>query len=134
MALSANRDPQVRDDKLLSLPVEDDVHIYRGALVCVNAAGYAVPAADTAGYSFRGVAIEEVDNTLTGHSQGGKRVRVRRRCSAVFAKASAVRGDNNEIAYVSDDETVVLAGMENNIAVGEVIDLVDSSHVRVQIN
>lgn len=133
MALTANRDPQIRDDQLLSLLAEDNVHIYGGAGVCVNADGYAVPAADTADYKFKGVAVEECDNTLTGHTRGGKRVLIRRRCSAVFSKATAVEGDVNETAYVSDDETVVLAGMVNNIQVGEVLALVDSSHVRVQI-
>src|SRR5689334_23244169 len=65
----------------LGLLVEDNVHIYQGALVQVNASGYAVPAGvatavDTSGYVTMGKAMEEIDNTLSGHTQGGKTVQV----------------------------------------------------------
>jgi hypothetical protein len=39
------------------------VKIYKGAAICRNAAGYAVPAADTLGLLFLGWAQEQVDNT-----------------------------------------------------------------------
>ena len=134
-ALAANRDPQTRADEVLSIKVEDDVHIYRGAAVCSNAAGYATPGADTAGNVFQGVAIEEIDNTLTGHSQGGKRVRVFRPGSAVFAKSTAAQTDVGLEAFLSDDQTVVLAAAgTEGIHVGTAIEVPDSTHVRVALS
>ena len=134
-ALTANRDPQTRDDEILSILVEDNVHIYRGAGVCVNAAGYATPAADTAGNVFLGIAREECDNTLTGHTQGGKRVTVFRPGSAVFAKSSAAQTDIGLEAFISDDQTVVLAAAgTEGVHVGTVIDVPSSSTVRVALS
>lgn len=64
---------------ILSYLVADNVHIYRGSMVAVlTSSGYAVPAADTLNHTFVGFAEEEVDNTLTGHTAGGKSVKVRR--------------------------------------------------------
>ena len=73
MALSANAEIPRMTGELKSYLVADNVHIFKGALVCVEpAAGYALPGADTARLSFVGIAAEECDNTLTGHTAGGR--------------------------------------------------------------
>lgn len=43
--------------------VAGSVVIYKGAAICRNASGYLVPAANTAGYRFVGIAQEKVDTT-----------------------------------------------------------------------
>ena len=134
MALTANKDPQTKPDEILAILVEDNVHIYRGAAVCANAAGYAIPATDTDGNVFIGIAMEECDNTVTGHTQGGQRVQVFRPGSAVFSKATAAQTDVGLEAFISDDETVVLAAAgTEGVHVGTVIEVPDSSHVRVAL-
>ena len=132
--VSANRDPQLKDSRELSILVEDNVHIYWGVGVCVNAAGYAAPMGDDSGVQFVGVALEECDNTLTGHAQGGKRVRVQTQGSAVFTKASAAQTDLGLPVYAGYDGTVVVAGgSSNKVFVGIITEIISSSLARVQL-
>jgi len=130
---SANWDPKAQEGKIHEFLMEDNVHIYKGDGVEANAAGYALPMGDDANCVFLGVAIEEVDNTLTGHSQGGKKVRVQMGGNAVFLKASAAQTDLGLSAYASYDKTVVLSGASNPMIVGRVIEIIDTTHVRVQM-
>lgn len=97
----------------IGLFVEDNVHIYQGALVQVNASGYAVPAGvatavDTTGYVTMGRAMEEVDNTLTGHTQGGKTVQVDQGAFSWdnLAGDPVVQADVGRTCYAYDDHTV----------------------------
>lgn len=81
--LSANRSTS-RDNKPIfkeSFPIADNVHIYQGALVQLNTAGYATPAgaattADTHLYFTVGKAVREYDNTVVGHALGALQVEV----------------------------------------------------------
>jgi len=132
--VSANRDPQIKAGEIQSYLVEDSVHIYRGVGVCVNSDGYATPMGDDSGSVFVGVAIEEVDNTLTGHSQGGKRVRVQMPGNAVFTKDTAAQTDLGLPVYAGYDGTVVVAGSSSHkVFVGTIIEIISSSLVRVQL-
>ena len=132
MALSANRDPQLRDDNIQSISVADNVHIYRGALVCIDpATGYLNPAADSAGYIFVGIALEECDNTLTGHSAGLKSCRVQKRGSYQATIVGAAITDRGQPVFVSDDTTVAVAGVVNNVACGVVSEHISATSVRV---
>lgn len=132
--VSANRDPQTKAGELQSYLVEDNVHIFSGTGVCVNTSGYATPMGDDSGSVFVGVAIQEIDNTLTGHSQGGKRVRVRMVGNAVFTKATAAQTDLGLPVYAGYDGTVVVAGSSTNkVFVGTIIEIISSSLVRVQL-
>jgi hypothetical protein len=104
--LTANKDTEWKEGKLESFLIEDNVHIYKGALVCLNADGYAVPAADADGYTLQGEAYEERDNTLIGHSQGGKSVRVRIGGILRVAASSITQAMVGQMMYVVDDQTV----------------------------
>jgi len=131
MALSANKDPQIREDEMLSLKVQDNVHIYRGAIVCIDpATGYALPAADTTGYTFAGIALEEVDNTLTGHAAALKRVRVQRRGSAIFTASGLAQTDVGKAAYVSDDTTIALTSTYL-VLIGVISEYISATSCRV---
>lgn len=125
-ALAANKDVPRKAGELESYLVEDDVHIYKGAMVCKNTSGYAQPAADTAGFEMLGIAYEECDNTLTGHSQGGKSVRVYR--SGVFkVVATSIAQDMlGEKMYVADDQTVDDASTQMVLA-GVLVDYVSAT-------
>ena len=131
--LAANRDPQLKEGRIISFLVEDDVHIYAGALVCVNAAGYLVPGDDAANYVFVGTAMQEIDNTIDPHSQGGKRCQVQVGGNVMAAKATAAQTDVNNDCYVLDDQTVGLVGASTHkVYAGTITSRESSSRLRFQ--
>ncbi|MCK9569886.1 hypothetical protein M0R72_13160 [Candidatus Pacearchaeota archaeon] len=118
MALSANAVIARKDGVMQSYPVADNVHIYKGALVCVDTSGYACPGADTAGYKFVGVAWEECDNTLTGHAAGGKSVLVDQGRFLLPATSITLPMVGSKM-YLVDDATIDdIAGVTNKVEVG----------------
>jgi hypothetical protein len=107
--------------------------IFEGALVAINAAGYAVNAGDDASTVVVGVADESVDNS--GGSAGDKEIKVVRTGVFTFNTAySAAQTDVNNIAMASDNQTVDLAAnTTNDIPVGRIVEVLSSSKVRVDI-
>lgn len=107
--------------------------VFEGALVAINAAGYAVNAGDDANAVVVGVADQSVDNS--GGSAGDKEIQVRR--SGVFtfvANFSAAQADVNTLCYAVDNQTVDLAAnTTNDILVGRIVEVLSSSKVRVDI-
>lgn len=136
MSLSANKDrPAKAMGTVQSFLVEDDVHIFKGALVVANDAGYAEPATNAADKVLLGVAYEEVDNTLEGHSQGGKSVRVIRGGTFPFTTADLVQADIGILCYIEDDDTVNDAGTATQgIITGIVVEAISATKVMVDIS
>lgn len=104
--LAKNKDVPFKVADLKSYLVENNVHIFKGAMVCINTSGYAVPAADTAGYRFIGVAYEECDNTLEGRSQGGKSVRILIKGIYRVVATNISQTMIGQPMYVVDDATI----------------------------
>lgn len=116
-ALSSDRLTSYREGIELDFPVAADTKIYAGSMVCVDADGYAVPAADTSGYLFLGVALEQVDNSAG--ADGAKNVRVRRTGVFEFDAASITQAMIGDPMYAVDDQTFDdAAGPTNDIKVG----------------
>jgi hypothetical protein len=117
-ALTENRYTKHRDGLLTAHPVKTGVHIYKGSLVCADSTGYAVPGADTAGYTFLGVALEEADNSAG--TDGDITVRVQAVGVFSFAKSGTItQADVGATLYIKDDQTVALAaGATNDIPCG----------------
>ena len=98
-----------------SYPVLASTVIYKGSLVAIDAAGYAIAATDTAGLTVVGVS----DDTVTGGAASGdKWVRVRAGRSFLMTASSVAQTDVGHPLYVIDDNTVdetstnyVLAGI-----------------------
>lgn len=107
--------------------------IPEGALVMVNAAGYAVNATDTAGGVVVGVADETVDNSAG--SVGDKSIKVRRSGVFTFVFAgTATIADVNTLVYVVDNQTTDLVGVTtNDVLVGRIVEFVSATKVRVDI-
>ncbi|MCD6416735.1 MAG: hypothetical protein J7M08_08590 [Planctomycetes bacterium] len=124
--LTSDRSTEYSLGDLLSIPVAGSTCIYAGSLVCVNAAGYAVPAADTAGLLIAGVATAQCDNGAG--SDGDLSVVVRRRGRYRFNYRGALTQDaQGAKVYAADDQTVDDgAGVTNDILVG-VIDKVEGA-------
>jgi len=125
-ALTSDRNTEYSLGDLLSIPVAAETRIFAGSLVCSNADGYAVPAADTAGLVFEGVATAQADNR--NGADGDLSVVVRRRGRYRLDCASAL--DQSALSaqvYAEDDQTVAVAGdVDNDVAVG-VIDKVEGA-------
>ena len=115
--LTRDRATSYREGVELDYPVAASTKIYAGSLVCVNADGFAVPAADTSGYVFVGVALEQVDNSAGAN--GAKNLRVRRQGVFEFDAASITHAMVGDPMYAVDDHTFDdAAGPTNDIKVG----------------
>jgi hypothetical protein len=107
MALTADRNTEMKDSELISVPVATNVVIFGGALVAANATGFAVPGAVAATLTYLGRAEGYVNNNPGAN--GAKTVLVRRRKAFKFKNHGAdlvVQADLGKVCYIVDDETV----------------------------
>jgi hypothetical protein len=130
-ALSASYEAQRREGELISYKVAASTTIYKGALVCLNTDGYAVPAADTQGLIFIGVAYEDGDNSAG--TDGAIKGRVLKTGTYLIAKASAAQADLGTVMCIADDNTVA-ADTTNDIPAGVAVEAPDSAHLRIRID
>ena len=131
MALSADRNTPKRKGSNRNDPLAAATKIYAGALVCLDAAGNAVPGSTAVGLTARGVAQEQIDNSAG--AAGDLRIESRSGVHRFKNDASIDRANIGDTAYIVDDETVADTdgGATRSIA-GEIID-VDSAGVWVKI-
>lgn len=133
-ALTTNRSDEFSPGIVKAVPVDDNVHIYKGSLVMIlSSTGYAKPASDTASTIFAGVALDEVDNTLTGHVAGGKTVRVRTQGEFLVNSVGAAQTDLGKDVLVVDDNTAKTAATTNNIKCGSVAEYISATSIRINI-
>lgn len=133
-AATADRSTTYSLADLLAIPVEAATRIWAGTMVCVNAAGYAVPAADAVGNQFEGVAEAQADNRLG--AAGAISVVVRRKGRFRFAAETAVdQTAMGACVYVHDDQTVEAdAALETaDILVGRIARIVSANVVDVDL-
>jgi len=130
-ALNSDRRTPYREGTELEFKVAGGARIYAGSLVCVNAAGYAVPGADTAGFKFVGVARESVDNA--GGANGDKTVVVRRKGVFRFAGAGLAITDIGASVNVSDDQTTAKS-TSNNVACGKIAEYISATEAGIDID
>lgn len=119
-ALAADRTTQWKEVGLKAYPVAASTLIYADSLVCLNASGYAVPAADAASYTTVGMADGRVDNS--SGANGDLWVRVRSPVIAKFAAVSITQAMVGRTMYVVDDQTFDDAVGTNGIAAGVLLD------------
>lgn len=90
--------------KIFDLAVKAGAKIYSGALVCIDATGYAIPASEALGQLAMGVAQQTRDNT--NGSSGDLVVRVYAGAFK-FANGDSIGiADVGKTAYIVDDQTV----------------------------
>jgi hypothetical protein len=125
-ALTRDRATSYRDGIEVEFPVAAATKIYAGSIVCVNAAGFAVPAADTSGYRGVGVALQYVDNT--SGVDGAKMVRLRRTGVFEFDAVALTQAMVGDTMYAVNDQTFAnTAGATNHIKVGVLIKYVSAT-------
>jgi len=134
-ALTQDRNTLRRDGNQMEPPVAANARIYGGAMVAINAAGYAVRASADATLKTAGVSEHRADNT--GGANGDIRVRLRK---SVFQLGNSAAGDAITLAdigatcYVVDDQTVAKTSSTNTRpAAGTVFD-VDADGVWVKFS
>jgi hypothetical protein len=130
-ALSADRETSSKDRGLKSYPVYQSTTIYKGSLVCVNSSGYLVPAADTSGYIFQGVAYEKVDNS--SGSSGDKWCRVIRDGVHLFDSVGLAQSNVGAAMYAYADDTFKTSGT-NSVLVGTLVEYVSSTSGWIDIS
>jgi hypothetical protein len=134
-ALSADRNTPRADGDLRSLGVAASQLIYGGALVALNAAGYAVEGSTAVGLIGAGRAEERVDNSAG--SAGDLTIRVR---TGIFRYGNSSSSDEitiahrGRLAYIVDDQTVALTSNSGARSVAGIIDDVDAQGVWVELD
>lgn len=129
--LTRDRATAYREGVELEFPVAASTKIFAGSMVCINANGYAVPAADTSGYRFVGVAMEQRDNSAG--LDGGHSVRVRRAGAFEFDAASITQAMVGQPMYAVDDHTFDDAAGTNSIKVGLLVKFVSTTQGWIDI-
>lgn len=130
--LTRDRNTPKRNGQTLSLSVYTNTVIYAGALVAVNAAGYAVPATTALNLKAAGRAEEYVTNNPG--ASGDKKILVERGVFKFANLGTDAVGQNHVLVncYMVDDQTVAITdgGGTRSIA-GKVI-AVDDDGVWVE--
>jgi len=103
-ALTKDRDTKRRTNLDFNFPVAGGVRIFTGAVVCLNAAGFAVPATATTGLKFPAVARAGVDNR--DGADGDVSVDVLREAVGLDMAADIDQTVVGAIVYLDDDHTV----------------------------
>ncbi|VWX62578.1 hypothetical protein [Sphingorhabdus sp. 109] len=135
-ALAQKREIPTRDGKQFSRPVAAATVIYAGALVCLNAAGNAVPGSTSTTLVVDGIAEDTIDNS--GGSAGDVNVPVYRPGLARFANSTSTDeitaaeiGDN---CYIVDDQTVAKTNGTSTRSVAGKVEDVDAQGVWVRLD
>lgn len=132
-ALTSPRDTTelMNGGRQLVLPVKGGMTIYQGALVALDADGYAIPGKKAAGLTATGRAEEMVANT---GGDGDASVRV---CRGVFLFANTGTAANKVTAahllkpcYIQDDQTVT--ALSTGASVAGLVVRVDGAGVAVE--
>lgn len=128
--LTASREDSRKEDNLLALPIKAAAaKIYKGALVSVDATGYAKLAAP-ADKRVMGVAYETVDNSAG--AAGALSIRVIRSGSFQFNGSGLAVTNVGDKVYVTDDNTVQVSAT-STILVGVITEFTSATSVRVAI-
>ncbi len=130
MALTANRElDRYVDQEMRALPVKGSTHIYKGALVGIDASTGCARGL-VAGDTFAGVAYEEADNSAG--ADAALSVRVYTQGDFEHALTSADRTNNGGAVYASADNTITLVSSGNS-EVGRQIDAPTNSRIVLRI-
>lgn len=132
-ALSADKKTDIKEGVEVPVPVAAGTTIYAGAWACVNATGFLVPGADTAGLIFQGISRLFINNSLgqDGDEKGLVRRRGLVKATLGHAITQANVGDN---VFLTDDETVDLAGnVTHLIFCGVIAEYIDATHAYIDI-
>ncbi|MDP1675662.1 MAG: hypothetical protein Q8L88_02260 [Bacteroidota bacterium] len=129
-ALAEDRSTEERVMQYRTYGVLASTKIYAGSMVAITAAGYAVPAADTAGLILVGRAEEQVDNSAG--ASGALSITVKRGTFSWAATGMSIANVGDPV-FVLDDQTVdVTGGSTNKVFAGVIAEYVSATEVWVE--
>lgn len=135
MALSANNPFKFSGGQLRKYPVAASTHIYAGARVSVNADGYLIRSTDTSGSIFKGVAVEEVNNTGSAGDVsclvdiGGAEVY----CTHTTGSLADPTNRGDHVYNDGDDAVDVYSGVSNPSYAGQITEVVSATKCWVKV-
>ncbi|MEN6375333.1 MAG: hypothetical protein ABFD75_11225 [Smithella sp.] len=132
-ALSADKKMEYKEGMDIPCLVAASTNIYAGATACVNAAGYLVPGADTAGLIFQGMSREYVDNSSGANGAQTAVVKRRGLIKMTFATAISIANVGDNVFLVDDDTVDLTANVTNKIFCGIIAEYIDTTHAWVDI-
>lgn len=131
VALTKDKQSEYRDGNDFEDPAASGATIHAGALVVLNATGYAAPGSTATGLVARGVAKEAVDNSAG--ADGDLMVPTRKGPHKLVNDGSIDRTHIGSTVYIVDDQTVAATdGTGTRSAAGTLIQ-VDADGVWVDI-
>lgn len=133
VALSADRNTPARANEDFEFGAAAGVKIYAGALVALNATGFATPGAVSTTLKAVGRAQEQVDNS--GGANGDVTVKVRRGLFRYANSAAAdeiVAADIGNDCYIVDDQTVAKTSGTGTRSIAGKVRAVDAQGVWVE--
>ncbi|MFZ0888153.1 MAG: hypothetical protein WA005_06855 [Candidatus Binataceae bacterium] len=148
-ALTGNRNTSRREDLRQVYPLADNVIVYLGSIVCLDANGNANPGKTATGLKCVGVALraytpngpdiigKAADNTQPGHAAGAVLVEVERTAAAFDNSATDPVGAPNigTPCFVVDDHTVSATdGSSSQSVAGRVVSIDSDGSVWVDFN
>jgi hypothetical protein len=98
----------------MSFSVEESTTLYLGALVMVNAAGYAIPGSDTAGGIFQGINLSEKVDNSSGSDGDATVVLTRSGCYLMTFDTAITIANVGDNVFLVDDQTVDVVGNVSN--------------------
>jgi len=134
-ALTAPRPIQQIPGILFNYPVKADKVIHKGAIVCLDSTGYAVPAATATGLLAVGFARDSADST--GLASGAITVEVE---EAIVGMANSGGGDTiaftelGELVYLVDDQTVAKTSAGGTRSVAGIARMIEGGLVFVEFS
>ncbi|MCX6345723.1 MAG: hypothetical protein NT018_11730 [Armatimonadetes bacterium] len=132
-ATTTAREAKRKDGEIIAYPMAA-VKIPKGALVNINAAGFAANSTDAASETFAGVAYETVDNSAG--SAGDLSIRVDTTGTFVFVDGGG-NGAQTDVGIefkIVDNQTVTDAATTNNIKAGIAVESINANSVRIRID
>jgi hypothetical protein len=132
-ATTTAREAKRKDGEIIAYPMAA-VKIPKGALVNIDATGFATNATDASGETFAGVAYETVDNS--GGSAGDLSIRVETTGTFAFVDGGG-NGAQTDIGIefkIVDNQTVTDASTSNNIKAGIAVESISAGIVRIRID
>lgn len=131
-ATTADRNTPLKDGEIIAVPVEANVVIRAGVLICANAAGHAIEGNVATTLTYLGRSEEAVDNT--GGAAGAVTVKVRRGLVFQWANAAddpVTQASLGKLCYVEDNQTVAATNGGNTRSAAGVVFGLDSNGVWV---
>jgi len=122
VALTNDRNTMRRDGRDFHQPVAAGALIFSGAIVVLNAAGFAEPASAAEGLKFPALATERADNREG--QDGDVLVRTERIVVSLDADSSITRAAIGATVYLLDDHTVT-AESDGLSPAGLLVDILD---------